>query len=282
MSHCLPFCEPGCIRTSGDGKGFPSPPSPAFQQRSCSPAPLFRHLQTSAKVKRGRQVPGSRWHDPPGCRDPREQGGERKRDSTSALGLGLCIRPLPGERRAPRSRVTFRNAGRNPVALGDTAGCGGAGPGGRAEGREVRRMAPDRCSRQVGLCPICFPKKHGGLVRVGVDGRRGLSWPWEVIWGEDGVRVRRGGFTFAPRTREKLLPAGRAGWQLGWPRAGLCTRCKAHPFPARPRGSPQSRGVHRWHHGGPLGPGLHLLVASPSLSGGCSLKRRPRGAEPLN
>lgn len=61
----------------------------------------------------------------------------------------------------------------------------GAGPGGRAEGREVAPVAPNRLSLQVNLFPIGFPNT-AELVRVGVDRCRGRSWPWEVIWGEMG------------------------------------------------------------------------------------------------
>ena len=152
----------------------------------------------------------------------------------------------------------------------------GTGPGRRAEGREVTRVGPDRCSR-----PIGFPKKHGWASEGGCGWTQG---PLVALGGDLGGRwggVQRRGFTLTPRSREKPLPGGRAGWQLGWPRAGLCTWCKAHPSPARPWGSPPVLRCPQMALRA-LGSGLHLLVASPPPSGGRSLRRRPGGAEPLN
>ena len=43
--------------------------------------------------------------------------------------------------------------------------------------------------------------------------------------GGDGVRMQWGEvLTLTPGSREKPLPKGKAGWQLGWPRAGRCAR----------------------------------------------------------
>lgn len=76
-------------------------------------------------------------------------------------------------------------------------------------------MAPDRCSRQVSSCPIRFPKKHGGLVRVGVDGRRGLLWPWEVIWGGRWGEGAEGRFYFHPQAQGKAAACREGGVAAG-------------------------------------------------------------------